>query len=247
MNLFANDTKELLEKYMTEDWAEGLSNHLTSDVFLQLREKIGHLRKQTIVYPDSANVFRALKYPLLEVKVVIVGQDPYHNDNADGLAFSCKQSLSPSLQKILQAVWKDHAKEIGHPIATQQNMNYYMGNMANWNLDYLAEQGVLLYNPALTVEKSFPGSHKDLWIPFSKAVFETLNEQRRHILWMEWGGEAQKAVRNSIKVINPKHNHLIASHPANAAYNRESWNCNHFYDGNKWLEEKGLTKINWLK
>lgn len=247
MNLFADEVKELIKKYMTEDWAEALSIWLPSYVFEETKEKVGYLRRTTTIYPESKDVFRSLNYSFEDIKVIIVGQDPYHNGNADGLAFSCKQSLSPSLQKMLQAIWKDEARAVDQPIATQANMNYYMGNTNNIKLDYLAEQGVFLYNPSLTVEKGFPGSHRTVWIDFSRAVLQTVNAKQSPVVWLVWGGEAKKAVDNATPIKNPGHLFLYATHPAAAAHQQASWSCDHFYKANQWLEQKGLTKIKWLR
>ncbi len=246
MNLFANDTKELLEKYMEEGWAEALSNHLNADVFTKVREDIGKARRgNNTIFPSQGEVFRALKYPFKDVKVVMIGQDPYHNGNADGLAFSCKTSLSPSLKQILGCMYKDWVRENSMPYVPEM-LKGYLNKPQNIKLDYLAEQGVLLYNPTLTVQQGFPGSHKGLWTDFTKAVFQALST-KRHLIWMIWGNDARDAVRAAIPLTNQNHLYLNAMHPAAASHQGITWTCDHFFKANEWLKDRQLTPINWLK
>lgn len=246
MNLFANDTKELLKDYMSEDWAEALSNYLNADAFTKLRGDIGRARRgNTTIFPSQGEVFRALSYPFEKVKVVMIGQDPYHNGNADGLAFSCKTSLSPSLKQILGAMYKDYTRENNMPYIAEM-LKGYLSKPLNIKLDYLAEQGVLLYNPTLTVQQGFPGSHKGLWNDFTKAVFQALST-KKHLIWMIWGNDARDSVRSAITLTNPNHLYLSAMHPAAASHQGITWTCDHFFKANEWLADRGLPKINWLR
>jgi len=253
MNLFALEAKNLLIKQIPEDWAEHISNYITRDSFLSIGKTVRNARYSRTVFPDSKHIFKAFKYPFEKVKVVIVGQDPYHNGNADGLAFSCKESLSPSLTQIIRAIWKDQLRDVNIPTA-HINLNLYLGNRNNWNLEYLAEQGVFLYNPTLTVEQGVPNSHKGLWTDFTKAVFHSL-DNKNNVVWMLWGKDAEESVLkafNSIKrTSSPKDNDkkllLTCEHPAAASYQKRIWECNHFSEANKFLESKGLTEIEWIQ
>lgn len=253
MNLFKEETLELLEKYVTKDWAEVLSDYIDAETFKGIRRQIGLARNTAIVYPESKDIFKALSYDFSKVKVVIVGQDPYHNGNADGLAFSCKNTLSPSLKLILQAIWKDEMRsngDIGSSNAAINTMKNYINNKSNWNLEYLAQQGVLLYNPTLTVEAGKPQSHKGIWNEFTKAVIQSLS-RRIDIIWMLWGNDAKEVITKSSVSEDylARNNHLILKneHPAAASYAQRTWECDHFTRSNKWLEENNLTKIEWIQ
>lgn len=245
MNLFAQETKNALEKFMTEDWAEALSHHLQTEDFNYIKGEIKKLRAHGVVYPASGEVFKALSYPYEKVKVVIVGQDPYHDGNADGLAFSCKMNLSPSLRQILQALYKDEMQSINAPL-NKINMDLYMKNRKNYNLEYLAQQGVLLYNPTLTVYEGRPQSHKGVWNKFSDAVFYAL-DRKQHLVWLTWGGDAKDAVKKVAPWSNKSHLHLHANHPAWASHNQSVWECDHFSKTNNWLKERGIPEIEWLQ
>lgn len=253
MNLFANEVKQELERFVALDWAEQLSNYITLEQFQYIKTKVGEFRRSGVVYPDSSDVFKALKYPFEKVKVVIIGQDPYHNGNADGLAFSCKNSLSPSLSQILQAIFHDLFKGETDPQINNSimvNMKLYFSNKNNWNLEYLAEQGVLLYNPTLTVNAGSPNSHKGVWRHFTDAVLMSILSKKDIVLMM-WGSDAKHSLQHILGMTNPgndsKNLWLFNEHPAAAAYRKEVWKCNHFTECNKWLKDKNLTEIEWVQ
>lgn len=247
-NLFAIESSNELKKFVTQDWAEELGNYISLEAFNKIKVDVKLQRQQCVVFPESKDVFAALNYPLNRVKVVIVGQDPYHNGNADGLAFSCKESLSPSLRQILQAIWYDECKQVKLP-QNLVTMNKYLGNKNNWNLKYLAEQGVLLYNPTLTVNKAAPNSHKGMWKDFTNAVFTCLLRKEK-VVWMLWGSEAlstyNSVSHNNLKSID---NRLVLTneHPAAASYQQRVWECNHFTNCNLWLKSNNLTEIEWIQ
>jgi len=252
MNLFKTETQELLEQYVTKDWAEVLSDHIDAETFKSIRKQVGLSRNTAVVYPEAKDIFKALKYDFEKIKVVIVGQDPYHNGNADGLAFSCKNTLSPSLRMVINAIWADEfrdSKEIGNPNSINVNRMNYINNRNNWNLEYLSEQGVLLYNPTLTVEAGKPQSHKGIWNKFTEAVFTSLLRQE-NVVWILWGTEAMKAYtnvsHNDLKSID---NRLVLTneHPAAASYAQRTWECDHFTRCNKWLKDNNLNEIEWIQ
>lgn len=246
MNLFADETRTLLERFVSPDWAEMLSQHIDSEAFKTIGRRVDAAKKTAIVYPEHKDLFKSLSYPFEKVKVVIVGQDPYHNGNADGLAFSCKLSLSPSLFHILHSIWQNAADELARPAFPISVRNDYCGNRNNWNLEYLAEQGVLLYNPTLTVEAGKPGSHKGIWNPFTDAVFKSLI-RKENLVWMMWGRDAQEAVHKALGGTIIGQLFLTNEHPAAASYANRVWNCDHFNRCNTWLKERNQNEIEWIQ
>lgn len=245
MNLFTNETKEELSKYTTEDWAEVLSQYLDISSFNAIKAKIGELRKKSIIYPEPNDIFKAFRYNFSKVKVVIIGQDPYHNGNADGLAFSCKQSLSPSLLQIIQAIWYEEFKDsnnLDNSNSIMLNMKRYMDNKNNWNLEYLAQQGVMLFNPTLTVESGKAGSHKGIWNNFTNAVIQSLSN-KKELVWICWGNDAKESIKN----VKGHYYFLYNEHPAAASYRKDVWKCDHFSKCNEFLRSKNLTEIEWLQ
>lgn len=240
MNLFENETQKALEEYVSKDWSKILSKYITLERFESIKKMIKNERLRTTVYPDSEDVFKAFKYPYMNIKIVIVGQDPYFNGNADGLAFSCKENLSPSLNQIGLAMGKD-LFSTGKPEYTTLQYSHKMP----MNLEYLAEQGIFLYNPSLTVEAKSPNSHRYIWKVFNKAVIKSLNE-RDNLVWMTWGTEAQSAIIDGLSIRKPNHLFLRAQHPASAARNNEVWKCNHFSKANEWLKNRKMEEIKWL-
>lgn len=229
MNLFADETtKLLLEEGFKEDWIEILSNELDAEKFSQILKNIEDERKGFIVYPQREDVFRLFKTVSYgSVKVVIIGQDPYHNGNANGIAFACRETVSPSLLKIGEAI---------------RNNGYTSNPERVRTLEHLTKQGVFLYNTILTVRRGEPLSHKDSigWLHFTACIIDSLN-QKKDLIWLLWGSEAQQMS----KFINTNHHILQAKHPVSASYENRVWDCSHFREVNEYLEKKGLTKINW--
>ncbi len=228
MNLFAEESKKLLrEQGFKEDWIEVLSNEVDAEKFKNILDKVSKDRKTKTVYPakeDVFKLFRTVSYK--DVKVVIIGQDPYHNGNANGIAFACKVDVSPSLLKIGEAI---------------RTNGYTHNPLRTRLLEHLTNQGVFPYNTILTVRQGEPLSHKDIgWDHFTACVIAALNE-KENVAWLLWGAEAQSYGR----FINTNHLILQCEHPAAASYGKRAWNCTHFTDVNRWLEGKGLTKINW--
>lgn len=250
MNLFQHETQDILEKFVSKDWAEQLSQHIDIETFKGIGKKVTYLRQTNLIYPEPQSVFKALKYDFTRVKVVIVGQDPYHNGNADGLAFSCRNTLSPSLSMILNAIWTDLFKLDSKPVndrITETNFyRSYISNKNNWNLEYLAEQGVLLYNPTLTVEAGKPNSHKGVWDKFTEAVLKSIINIP-NVVVMTWGNDAINSFHKVIGTQEDKILQLKNEHPAAASYRNDIWKCNHFTECNKWLRDRNLTEIEWIQ
>lgn len=209
-------------KYVSEqDYSENLNHFLNVEY------------RNNIVYPSRDMMFNAFKLtPLDKVKVVIVGQDPYHEPNqAMGLSFSVPKGVKvpPSLINI----YKEIENEYGIP------MDY-----SNGDLTYLAKQGVLLLNSILSVKAHQPLSHniKEYHL-FLEDVLTELDHQHRPMVFMLWGGPARKL---KYYLNNPTHLILECVHPSPLAANRGGWfNNNHFKSCNIYLKENGLGEINW--
>lgn len=190
---------------------------------------VGQLYGKVKCYPNASNTFKAfVETSYFDTKVVILGQDPYPNENATGLAFDCGVSPSPSMLKIAEA-YADY-----DPM--HFNTKILDGRTEQW-----CKEGVLLLNTSLTVEAGKPNSHKEYWLGFTQAVIKALN-QKEHVIYLLWGREAQ----NYSIIINPEHKTLMAEHPAEASYNNRKWvhnNC--FKKTNELLKLNNLTEIKW--
>ncbi len=189
-------------------------------------------KQNKVIYPPSSLIFNALNTtPLNQVKVVIIGQDPYHGPNqAHGLSFSVQRgvALPPSLRNIFHELHTD----LGVPIPRH-------GDLTHW-----AEQGVLLLNSVLTVEAGQPTSHqKQGWEDFTDHVIDVLNQQREHIVFILWGAYAQ---RKGQRIDPNKHLILKAAHPSPLAANRGGFfGCKVFSKSNNYLKQNGIEPIDW--
>jgi uracil-DNA glycosylase len=220
----------VLEK--APDWQAALQPEFEAPYMQALKQFLRSEKdKQKVIYPHSANWFHALETtPLNEVKVVILGQDPYHQPGqAHGLCFSVQPGIKipPSLMNIYKELDSDLGiKPVNH------------GYLESW-----ARQGVLLLNAVLTVEESNANSHQGKgWEQFTDKVIETINEQRNNVVFMLWGSYAQRKG----SVIDPrKHLVLTAPHPSPLSAHRGFLGCRHFSQANQYLEDHGQTPINW--
>lgn len=191
-------------------------------------------QENKIIYPASEDIFSVFKYtPFEKIKVVLIGQDPYHGENqAHGLSFSVPKSqekIPPSLQNIF--------KEIVHEFPHKKNL------YTNGNLEYLAKQGVFLLNAILTVEAGKAGSHqKKGWEIFTDTVIKTLSEKNKNIVFLLWGSFAQK---KSILIDETKHCILKAPHPSPLSAYRGFFGCNHFVQANEYLRKNNISEIDW--
>lgn len=184
-----------------------------------------------VVYPKNAEVFNALTFtPLETVKVVIIGQDPYHGPNqAHGLCFSVRDGtpFPPSLQNIFKEIEAD----IGIPPPQS-------GSLERW-----AKQGVLLLNAVLTVEEGLPGSHRSFgWERFTDEVIKVVNDQKKGVVFLLWGAFAQK---KGELIDKAKHFVLEAPHPSPLSASRGFFGCKHFSKANEILRSQGLEPIDW--
>ncbi|MBD3668285.1 MAG: uracil-DNA glycosylase [Kangiella sp.] len=213
-------------------WAEVLGPVKKQNYFKELLSFIESERKSgKTIYPPKEQVFAALSLTEFEqVKVVILGQDPYHGPNqANGLCFSVnpEQPLPPSLRNI----YKELVSDIGCP----QPVN---GDLTSW-----AKQGVLLLNTVLTVEAAKANSHKGRgWEVFTDEVIQALNRAAQPIIFLLWGSQAHA---KSSLIKNPKHTILTAPHPSPLSAHRGFFGCKHFSKTNQILVENDQTPIKW--
>jgi uracil-DNA glycosylase len=217
---------------LDDSWKKHLNSHINSDGFKILIEFVKNEYKNNICYPKESLIFSALNSCKFDkVKLVIIGQDPYHNPNqANGLAFSVPMNIKhpPSLVNIFKEIEQDLS--IKYPLS---------GDLSHW-----IKQGVLLLNSTLTVRKNKPGSHQNRgWENFTNEVIKLISAKRKNIIFLLWGNYAKK----KIKLIDDnRHLILCSGHPSPLSVNRGLWFGNrHFSKANDFLELNKLEKINW--
>jgi uracil-DNA glycosylase len=216
-------------KLHSESWNKSLEYDWQSPAWSDLAAGVNSAYADTTCYPPKSEVFKAFELCALEeVKVVILGQDPYHGpQQANGLAFSVHagQKAPPSLRNILKEVWDDVA---GMPWV----------DLTRW-----AEQGVFLLNAVLTVEEKKPGSHgKYGWEIFTDEVIRIISQRQPHVVFMLWGNYAQK---KEALIDTSKHLVLKAPHPSPLSAYQGFFGCRHFSQANAFLEQKGLAEVKW--
>lgn len=213
------------------DWLEPLKPEFKKPYYEKLYAKVKEEYSTRLIFPPADDIFNAFEFtPLSEVKVVILGQDPYHGDGqAHGLCFSVKPDVDvpPSLVNI----YKELQSDLGCYIPNH-------GYLEKW-----AKQGVLLLNTVLTVRAHQANSHRGIgWEEFTDAAIRVLNEQDRPIVFLLWGKPAQS---KKSMLHNPKHLILTAPHPSPLSAHRGFFGCKHFSQTNEFLKEQGLTPIDW--
>jgi len=216
---------------ITNDWLNVIGSEFHETYYADLYKYVRNEYNNYMVFPKADDIFNAFHLtPLEQVKVVIIGQDPYHNDNqAHGLCFSVKPEVEvpPSLVNI----YKELQDDLGCKIPNN-------GYLVKW-----AQQGVLLLNTVLTVRAHQANSHQGKgWERFTDAVIKAVNEQDRPIVFILWGRPAQmkKAMLN-----NPRHLILEAPHPSPLSAYRGFFGSRPFSKTNRFLEEQGLEPIDW--
>ena len=216
---------------ITNDWLEPLSSEFRKGYYSQLYNFVKDEYSKTVVYPPAEDIFNAFHFtPLKDVKVLLLGQDPYHNEHqAHGLSFSVQpgQDIPPSLVNIYKELHDD--------------LGCYIPN--NGYLEKWAKQGVLLLNTVLTVRAHQANSHRGIgWEQFTDAAIKILNQQDRPIVFILWGRPAQqkKAMLN-----NPHHLILEAPHPSPLSAYRGFFGSKPFSQTNRFLEEHGVAPIDW--
>ena len=214
-----------------ESWRQVLQPEFDKPYFELLTTFVRHAYRTTQCFPPAGLIFRAFDLcPFDKVRVVIIGQDPYHDFNqAHGLCFSVQEGVPvpPSLVNI----YKEIQRDLGKPIPTS-------GNLTHW-----AEQGVLLLNATLTVEAHRAGSHQGKgWEELTDAAIQALNNQRSNIVFMLWGSYAQ---RKGQFIDRRRHLVLTAVHPSPLSAYRGFIGCGHFSQANAYLKQHGQPPINW--
>lgn len=216
---------------IASDWKELLKEEFEKPYFQELTDFVREEYSHSTIFPKGKNIFRAFdKCPVSKLKVVIIGQDPYHGDGqANGLCFSVDDGVPfpPSLRNIFQEV----ASDIGSPTPTS-------GNLDRW-----AEQGVLLLNAVLTVRAHEVASHAGKgWELFTDAVVRAIAQHKEGVVYMLWGSYAQKKGA----IANPSRNCILkAVHPSPLSAYRGFLGCRHFSQANAYLQSIGKEPVNW--
>ncbi|MCI8983101.1 MAG: uracil-DNA glycosylase [Hungatella sp.] len=216
---------------LQNDWLEAVGGEFKKTYYKELYEFVKQEYNTTTVYPPADDIFNALHLtPLKEVKVLVLGQDPYHGANqAHGLSFSVLpgQKTPPSLKNIYQELHDDLGCEIPN----------------NGYLEKWAKQGVLMLNTVLTVRAHKPNSHQGKgWEYFTDAIIEAVNKEDRPIVYLLWGRPAQK---KASMLNNPKHLILKAPHPSPYSADTGFFGCRHFSQANEFLRSHGVDPVDW--
>ncbi len=216
---------------LPNEWSNALKDETEKDYFKELCAFVEDEYNSNVIYPPKEDVFNALKYTSLEdVKVVILGQDPYFNEKqAHGLCFSVQ--LGVDVPPSLRNIYAELETDLG---LVRPNNGY----LTKW-----AKQGVLMLNTVLTVRAENPNSHQGKgWEKFTDAIIRKLNEQDKPIVYMLWGKPAQTKIK---MLNNPNHLILKAPHPSPLSAYRGFFGCKHFSTANDFLEKNGLLPIDW--
>lgn len=214
------------------EWLAVLGGEFEEPYMLELRHFLTRRREQgAVIYPPGSLIFNALNStPLSEVKVVILGQDPYHGPGqAHGLCFSVRQGVPPP--PSLVNIFKELEQDLGCVPPRH-------GCLQAW-----AEGGVLLLNAVLTVERGQAGSHRDKgWERFTDAAIAAVNELRDNVVFMLWGAQAS---RKGARIDGRRHLILEAPHPSPLSAHRGFFDCKHFSRANEYLEKNGRGAVDW--
>lgn len=213
------------------DWDAALEEEFNKDYFLKVKKFVDDEYRTKTIYPPYEEIFNAFKLtPLGNVKVVILGQDPYHEKGqAHGLAFSTPEGRP--IPRSLKNIFKEINDEYGYPIPES-------GCLEKW-----ACQGVFLLNTVLTVEQGNANSHSKCgWQTFTDNVIKILNSQTQPIVFLLWGKQAEKKKE---LITNPNHLVLITSHPSPFSARRGFLGSNHFKRANEFLSRNGVDEIDW--
>ena len=213
------------------DWDSVLADEFKKDYFLEIKDFVDSEYESKTVYPPYEEIFNAFRLtPLSEVKVVILGQDPYHEPGqAHGLAFSTPEGRP--IPRSLKNIFKEINEEYGYPVPES-------GCLESW-----AKQGVFLLNTVLTVEKGNANSHSKCgWQTFTDNVIRILDGQEQPIVFLLWGKQAEKKKE---LINNPNHLVLVTSHPSPFSARRGFFGSNHFKLANEFLKENKKEEIDW--
>ena len=233
-----NEKEKKRVELLGESWYKIVGKEFGLEYMKKLGAFVAQRRTKVKVYPEKDEVFKAMQLtPYEKVKVVILGQDPYNNGSANGLAFSKRDGfrgstwIPASLEIILGAIQEE--------IPSSFNGRSLQGDLTTW-----AEQGVFLYNPILTVEHGRAGSHFNQgWERFSLRVIDALNRHPDRLVFLLWGRSAKAFLG---RIDSKKHKVIQADHPAAATYRGTKWNShNSFVDTNVFLKATNREEINW--
>lgn len=224
-------SKIAINPTIEESWKHALNLEFQKDYFIKLKSFLLEEKNKYTVYPPGAEIFAAFYHtPFDKVKVVIIGQDPYHNPHqAHGLCFSVPPGIArpPSLANIFKEIRDD----LGHPLPSG-------GNLEKW-----AKQGVLLLNATLTVRANSPGSHQNKgWEYFTDAVIQQLSEEQSGLIFMLWG---RYAMAKQKLIDTGKHHILTAAHPSPLSAHGGFFGCKHFSKANTILRTQNKNEIDW--
>ncbi len=222
---------DFMNNILKNDWNNYIGNEFEKDYYLKLRKNLSQEYKTKTIYPDMYNIFNALHYTAFDdVKVVILGQDPYHGPNqAHGLSFSVNPGVRtpPSLLNI----YKELKDDIGCYIPNN-------GYLKKW-----ADQGVLLLNTVLTVRAGEANSHKNIgWQIFTDNIIKVLNTREKPIVFILWGNNA---IRKEELITNPKHHIIKSVHPSPLSASRGFFGSKPFSKTNEFLKNDNKTPIDW--
>jgi len=222
---------ETIDPVIHDSWKNILAGEFSSPYFSDLKKFLMEEKKRYRIYPPGKQIFNAFdKTPFERVKVVIIGQDPYHGQGqAHGLCFSVPFGIKPPPSLI--NIFKEIRDDLGLPVPN------------HGNLEYWAMQGVMLLNATLSVRANQAGSHQGKgWEEFTNSVIKTLSEQKEGLVFLLWGRFAQE---KAVLIDDGKHHLLTAAHPSPFSARNGFFGCRHFSKANKILEEKGDSPIDW--
>ena len=212
-------------------WDEALAPLFGSENYKKIRAFLKEEYSHHVVYPDMYDIFNCFKLtPFDRVKVVLLGQDPYHNEGqAHGLCFSVREGVEPP--PSLVNIYKELHSDLGCPVPRS-------GDLTKW-----AKEGVLLLNTALTVRAHRANSHRDCgWTWFTDSVIRLISDKREHVVFILWGANAR-----SKKPLIDARRHLIleCAHPSPLSAFNGFFGCRHFSKANAWLQEHGIAPVDW--
>lgn len=214
-----------------ESWKKVLNKEFKKNYMKELKEFLDNDKKNYTIYPKHNEIFSAFNQtPMDNVKIVILGQDPYHGEKqANGLSFSVARGVKPP--PSLVNIFKEIKDDLGIT-------NYGKGDLTSW-----AKQGILLLNSTLTVRANYASSHQNKgWEKFTDKVISTISNEKKGIIFLLWGKSAQ----NKQKLIDTNKHHILkSSHPSPLAAYRGFFGCRHFSECNRILEKQGKSKIKW--
>lgn len=223
--------KPLASIALSDDWKTLLVEEFAFDYMLNLNQKLIEERKNYQIFPPDHQIFNALSHTSVsQIKIVILGQDPYHGiGQANGLSFSVNKGnkIPPSLKNI----FKELNRDVGCSIPNH-------GDLTSW-----AKQGVLLLNTSLTVRQAEPASHAKIgWEMFTNRLIEIINLKKENLVFLLWGKHAQSKDQ---LIDGTKHLVLKAAHPSPFSAHQGFFGCKHFSLANQYLTRKGISPIEW--